>query len=78
VATPSASFTGFGHEALQFLVDLAGNNERPWFQAHKQDYERHTECLEWLLEQALVVLLVGLNHGRSLLPARSTRNWSAS
>ncbi len=53
VATSSASFTGFGHEALQFLVDLAGNNERPWFQAHKQDYER-------LLKQPLEALCVAL------------------
>jgi uncharacterized protein (TIGR02453 family) len=33
-------FTGFTPEALQFLFDLAGNNERAWFQAHKADYER--------------------------------------
>src|SRR5437764_397403 len=25
---------------MQFLVDLASNNERPWFQAHKAEYER--------------------------------------
>lgn len=54
VATSSAvPFTGFGHEALQFLVDLSGNNERPWFQAHKQDYER-------LLKQPLEALCVAL------------------
>lgn len=34
------SFRGFRREALQFLVDLAMNNERSWFQAHKADYER--------------------------------------
>jgi uncharacterized protein (TIGR02453 family) len=33
-------FQGFSHDALQFLVDLAMNNERPWFQARKADYER--------------------------------------
>src|SRR3954453_18286630 len=36
----SGSFSGFSPDALQFLVDLAFNNERPWFQAHKADYER--------------------------------------
>jgi uncharacterized protein (TIGR02453 family) len=36
----SGSFTGFSPDAMQFLVDLAFNNERPWFQAHKADYER--------------------------------------
>ncbi len=34
------SFPGFTPEALQFLVDLAFNNERAWFQARKADYER--------------------------------------
>ncbi|HEY7024452.1 MAG TPA: DUF2461 domain-containing protein [Candidatus Limnocylindrales bacterium] len=36
----TGSFAGFSPDALQFLVDLAFNNERPWFQAHKADYER--------------------------------------
>jgi len=36
----TAEFTGFSPEAIQFLVDLAANNERPWFQARKTDYER--------------------------------------
>jgi uncharacterized protein (TIGR02453 family) len=36
----TGSFSGFSPDALQFLVDLAFNNERPWFQAHKADYER--------------------------------------
>jgi uncharacterized protein (TIGR02453 family) len=33
-------FTGFRPEAVDFLVDLAQNNERTWFQARKSDYER--------------------------------------
>lgn len=33
-------FAGFRPEAVQFLVDLAEHNERPWFQARKGDYER--------------------------------------
>jgi uncharacterized protein (DUF2461 family) len=36
----TATFQGFTPDAMQFLVDLAYNNERPWFQAHKADYER--------------------------------------
>ena len=36
----SGSFTGFTPDAMQFLVDLAFNNERAWFQPHKADYER--------------------------------------
>jgi uncharacterized protein (TIGR02453 family) len=38
VATPT--FTGFRPEAVQFLADLAANNDRAWFQPRKSDYER--------------------------------------
>ncbi len=42
MASPAAQtkFRGFDPDALQFLVDLALNNERSWFQARKADYER--------------------------------------
>jgi len=33
-------FRGFKREAIQFLADLAANNERAWFQPRKTDYER--------------------------------------
>jgi uncharacterized protein (TIGR02453 family) len=36
----TGSFNGFTPDALQFLVDLAFNNERAWFQARKSDYDR--------------------------------------
>jgi len=36
----SRQFRGFSPDALQFLVDLAFNNERAWFQPRKQEYER--------------------------------------
>lgn len=38
-ATP-ATFTGFTREAIDFLADLAANNDRAWFQPRKADYER--------------------------------------
>ena len=48
VATPT--FTGFRPEAIQFLVDLAANNDRAWFQPRKAEYERLlTEPLEQLI-----------------------------
>lgn len=31
-------FQGFYEETIQFLWELRLNNQRPWFQAHKQDY----------------------------------------
>lgn len=35
-----ADFTGFTREAIDFLVELAANNDRAWFQPRKDDYER--------------------------------------
>ncbi|MBI3747650.1 MAG: DUF2461 domain-containing protein [Chloroflexi bacterium] len=34
------TFAGFRSEAIQFLADLAANNERTWFQPRRADYER--------------------------------------
>lgn len=34
------TFTGFQPAAIQFLADLAANNERAWFQPRKAEYER--------------------------------------
>lgn len=34
------AFSGFPPAALTFLDDLARNNERTWFQAHKGEYDR--------------------------------------
>ena len=54
VAAPSSStFTGFKSEAIQFLVDLAANNERSWFQPRKAEYER---LLKEPLEQLIAAL----------------------
>ncbi len=33
------AFTGFDRRFFEFFKDLAQNNERAWFQRHKQDYE---------------------------------------
>ncbi|MDO8483467.1 MAG: DUF2461 domain-containing protein [Candidatus Limnocylindrales bacterium] len=51
--TATETFTGFRPEAIQFLADLAANNERAWFQPRKADYER-------LLKQPLEALCVAL------------------
>lgn len=36
----SPSFAGFTPAAIQFLADLAENNDRAWFQPRKGEYER--------------------------------------
>jgi uncharacterized protein (TIGR02453 family) len=51
--TAGTDFPGFSHAALQFLVDLAANNERSWFQPRKSDYER-------LLKEPLEALCAAL------------------
>ena len=33
-------FNGFSNKAIEFLADLRANNDREWFQEHKDDYER--------------------------------------
>ena len=54
MAIASETFSGFRPEAIQFLVDLAENNNREWFQPRKADYER-------LLKQPLEALIVALD-----------------
>jgi uncharacterized protein (TIGR02453 family) len=53
MAVTAPAFTGFRPEAIQFLADLAANNDRSWFQPRKGDYER-------LLKEPLEALIVAL------------------
>ena len=46
-------FSGFRAEGIQFLVDLADNNSREWFQPRKTEYQR---LLREPLEQLCVAL----------------------
>ena len=50
---PTSPFSGFPQETITFLQNLEANNNRTWFQAHKQDY------LEYYVQptQAFVVAL---------------------
>ena len=51
-AEPTA-FTGFTPESLQFLSDLAANNDRAWFKPRKAEFER-------LLKEPLEALCMAL------------------
>jgi uncharacterized protein (TIGR02453 family) len=53
MAVAAQPFAGFTPEAIQFLTDLAQNNDRAWFQPRKADYER-------LLKEPLEALCVAL------------------
>jgi len=55
MAVAAPAFAGFSPDAIQFLVDLAENNSRDWFQPRKADYER-------LLKGPLEQLCVALEH----------------
>ena len=35
------TFGGFSTETFRFLKDLGRNNNKPWFEAHRADYEQH-------------------------------------
>jgi uncharacterized protein (TIGR02453 family) len=54
MAADAPTFTGFRPEAIQFLADLAANNDRAWFQPRKGEYER-------LLKAPLEALCVALD-----------------
>ena len=48
-----STFTGFRPEAIDFLAELAQNNDRAWFQPRKADYER-------LLKEPMEALVAAL------------------
>lgn len=53
-ATPAGTgFPGFTREAVNFLAELAANNDRAWFQPRKAQYER-------LVKEPLELLCVAL------------------
>jgi len=45
-----AAFAGYPAETFQFLVGLVHNNERAWFDAHREDYQR------FLVEPSLALI----------------------
>jgi uncharacterized protein (TIGR02453 family) len=53
MATSAPVFAGFRPEAIQFLAELADNNDRAWFQPRKADYER-------LLKEPMEALVAAL------------------
>jgi uncharacterized protein (TIGR02453 family) len=53
IVEPTTEFRGFSPDAIQFLVDLAENNDRAWFQPRKAEYER---LLKEPLEAMIAVL----------------------
>ena len=55
IASPaSTSFGGFSPDAIQFLADLAENNDRAWFQPRKGEFER-------LLKEPMEAMIAALS-----------------
>ena len=53
MAIATSTFNGFRPEAIDFLADLASNNDREWFNPRKADYER-------LLKEPLEAMVAAL------------------
>lgn len=66
VPAATTAFTGFRPEAVEFLLELAQNNDRTWFQPRKAEYEA-------LLKRPLEALCVALadEFARRDLPLRA-------
>ena len=78
MAVAAAQFTGFRPEAIQFLADLAANNDRAWFQPSKVDYERllkePLEALVAAVGERLAVKRVALRADPARAPFRIYRD----
>jgi TIGR02453 family protein len=53
MATAASTFAGFTPAAIQFLADLAQNNDRAWFQPRKGEFER-------LLKEPMAAMIAAL------------------
>lgn len=51
--TNIATFIGFPTEGVQFLRDLAENNNKTWFEENKQRYKKHVQAPTIALVAAL-------------------------
>ena len=71
MTTTTTEFTGFSRAAIDFLAELAANNDRTWFQPRKADYER-------LVKQPLEALCVALADGWRFAPVPLRRDPSKS
>lgn len=40
-------------EVIEFLIQLAANNNRPWFQQHKEQYQQAKNCFDAFVEELI-------------------------
>ena len=64
-------FSGFKPECLTFLHNLAANNSRVWFEAHRHEYEEHLlEPLKALVAE-LAGFMLAIDHDLVTAPGRA-------
>jgi uncharacterized protein (TIGR02453 family) len=62
------SFQGFTKKTLPFLKNLAKNNDKAWFEAHRQDYIDHVRTPLRLLVDALAPAMLKIDPGFDVDP----------
>lgn len=65
------TFTGFTPKTLEFFRSLAADNSKPWFEAHRPEYEQHLlEPLKALVAE-LAGFMLSIDHDLVTAPARA-------
>jgi uncharacterized protein (TIGR02453 family) len=64
-----AGFTGFTRETVRFYAALCKNNNRPWFEANRETYERHVIAPAKLFVAAMGERLRAIVPGLVAIPA---------
>ncbi|HOW84530.1 MAG TPA: DUF2461 domain-containing protein [Candidatus Aminicenantes bacterium] len=65
----SAAFAGFSRETVRFFTELRRNNAKPWFDAHREAYERRVLDPARLFVTALGARLQAIVPGIVAVPA---------
>jgi len=55
------TFAGFPRSAIEFLAELADNNEKAWFEAHREDFQRSLQQPFQQLVAALTPSMLGID-----------------
>jgi uncharacterized protein (TIGR02453 family) len=62
------AFSGVPKETVRFLAGLSKNNEKPWFEAHRDDYEEYYVDVARQLVEALGSRLKKIDRGVQAVP----------
>jgi len=65
---PNDSFSGIPREAVTFLGNLAANNQRAWFEDHREEYETFVRHPLSLLVESLAPTMLGIDSAFDIGP----------